>query len=70
MSREPESRCQLKEAIALHHDSGGRNAIPHMRVAVSNEHCICLTKSCSRRLIGLRASLLVFSKTQINCSPM
>ena len=37
-------------------------ADPHMRVAVSSEHCICLTKSCSRRLIGLRASLLVFSK--------
>ena len=34
----------------------------HMRVALSSEHCICLTKSCSRRLIGLRASLLVFSK--------
>jgi hypothetical protein len=34
----------------------------HMRVAVSSEHCICLTKSCSCSLIGLRASLLVFSK--------
>jgi hypothetical protein len=32
----------------------------HMRVAVSSEYCICLTKSCSRCLIGLRASLLVF----------
>jgi hypothetical protein len=28
MGLEPASRCQLKEAIALHHDSGGRNATP------------------------------------------
>jgi two-component system OmpR family response regulator len=28
MGREPASRCQLKEAIALQHDSGGRNATP------------------------------------------
>ena len=34
----------------------------HMRVAVSSGHVHCLTKSCSPRLIGLRASLLVFSK--------
>jgi len=28
MGRESASRCQLKEAIALHHDSGSRNATP------------------------------------------
>jgi DNA-binding response OmpR family regulator len=28
MGREPASRCQLKETIALYHDSGGRNAAP------------------------------------------
>ena len=41
----------------------------HMRVVGVKRALHCLTNSCSRRLIGLRAALWFFS-TQINCSPM
>jgi DNA-binding response OmpR family regulator len=36
MSREPASRCKLKEAIALDHDSGRRNATPAFGQTGSN----------------------------------
>jgi hypothetical protein len=36
MGREPASRCQLREGIALHHDSGGRNATPAFGQTGSN----------------------------------
>ena len=42
---------------------------PHMRVVGVKRALHCLTKSCSRGLIALRASPLVLF-TQINCSPM
>jgi hypothetical protein len=41
----------------------------HMRVVGVKRALHCLTNSCSRSLIGLRAALWFFS-TQINCSPM
>ena len=49
----------------------GRIFVPqtHMRTIGVKRALHCLTNSCSRRLIGLRAKALWFFSTQINCSP-